>query len=93
MRFQRWRQDRLLSCRRDIVDNTIRRFSTPARRRPTDMDRKGRPADRYIAPANTPACIEVYAGQCGGTSLILYGPHLTRFDISAGQEDPDHGSA
>ncbi|HEV8145758.1 MAG TPA: hypothetical protein VGP79_05240, partial [Bryobacteraceae bacterium] len=25
----------------------------------------------------------LYAGQCGGTRLLLYGPMFTRFDISA----------
>jgi hypothetical protein len=43
----------------------------------------GAPSGRYIAPANGPGCIEAFTGQCGGTQPILYGPHFTRFDISA----------
>ena len=43
----------------------------------------GAPSGRYIAPANSAGCIEAFTGQCGGTKLVLYGPHLTRFDISA----------
>ena len=66
----------------DIIDNTIRAFNTSATSA-SGYGSQGAPSGRYIAPANTPGCIEVYAGQCGGTSLILYGPHLTRFDISA----------
>ena len=66
----------------DIIDNTIRAFNTSATSR-----QRLRIAGRADAVATShrpaPGCIEVYTGQCGGTSLILYGPHLTRFDISA----------
>jgi hypothetical protein len=66
----------------DIIDNTIRAFNTSATAA-NGYGSQGAPSGRYIAPASYQGCIEVYAGQCGGTSLILYGPHLTRFDISA----------
>jgi len=66
----------------DIIDNTIRAFNTSATST-NGYGSNGAPSGRYIAPANNPGCIEVYSGQCGGTSLILYGPHFTRFDISA----------
>jgi hypothetical protein len=66
----------------DIIDNTIRAFNTSATD-PTGYPSGRAPTGRYIAPASAGNCIEVYNGQCGGTSLILYGPHLTRFDISA----------
>jgi hypothetical protein len=66
----------------DIIDNTIRAFNTSATSA-SGYGSAGAPTGRYIAPASSGNCIEVYAGQCGGTSLILYGPHLTRFDISA----------
>jgi Carboxypeptidase regulatory-like domain len=65
----------------DIIDNTIRAFNTTATAA-SGYGSLGAPAGRYIAPASAGSCIEVYAGQCGGTSLILYGPHLTRFDMS-----------
>jgi hypothetical protein len=66
----------------DIVDNTIRAFNTSATD-PTGYPSGRAPSGRYIAPASSGSCIEVYSGQCGGTSLILFGPHLTKFDISA----------
>jgi hypothetical protein len=66
----------------DIIDNTIRAFNTSATAA-NGYGSQGAPTGRYIAPANGPNCIEVFTGQCGGTSLILYGPHFTRFDISA----------
>jgi hypothetical protein len=65
----------------DIIDNTIRAFNTSATTA-NGYGAAGAPAGRYIAPASSGNCVEVYAGQCGGTSLILYGPHLTRFDMS-----------
>jgi len=67
---------------KDIIDNTILAFNTSATTA-SGYGANGAPAGRYIAPANGPNCIEVYNGQCGGTSLVLYGPHFTRFDISA----------
>jgi hypothetical protein len=66
----------------DIIDNTIRGFNTSATS-VSGYGSQGAPTGSYIAPANSPNCIEVYTGQCGGTSLVLYGPHFTRFDISA----------
>ncbi len=66
----------------DIVDNTIHAFNTSATS-PTGYGSLGAPSGRYIAPASSAGCIEAFTGQCGGTRLILFGPHLTRFDISA----------
>ncbi len=66
----------------DIIDNTIRAFNTSATSA-TGYGSQGAPTGRYIAPASGAGCIEAYTGQCGGTSLVLYGPHFTRFDLSA----------
>ncbi|HUI57251.1 MAG TPA: carboxypeptidase-like regulatory domain-containing protein [Bryobacteraceae bacterium] len=69
----------------DIIQNTIRAFNVSATSA-TGYGTLGAPSGRYIAPANGPGCIEVYAGQCGGTSIVMYGPHFTRFDISAAKK-------
>jgi hypothetical protein len=66
----------------DIIQNTIKAFNTSATSA-NGYGSLGAPTGRYIAPANGPGCIEVFTGQCGGTQEILYGPHFTRFDISA----------
>jgi hypothetical protein len=66
----------------DIIQNTIKAFNTSATST-NGYGSLGAPTGRYIAPANGPGCIEVFTGQCGGTQEILYGPHFTRFDISA----------
>jgi hypothetical protein len=36
----------------------------------------------YIAPPNSNGCLQAFVGQCGFRNPVLYGPPLTRFDIS-----------
>jgi carboxypeptidase family protein len=66
----------------DIVYNTIRAHNTSATTA-NGYGSQGPPVGRYIAPASGPDCIEAYIGQCSAASLMLYGPHFTRFDLSA----------
>jgi Carboxypeptidase regulatory-like domain len=69
---------------KDIVENTVRAFSTSATTASGYGD-LGAPTGRYLAPANTPECIEVTAGSgdCGVRSLVITGPKYVRFDLSA----------
>jgi hypothetical protein len=65
----------------DIIDNTIKAFNVSA----TTADgysSRGAPTGRYLAPSNSPNCIEVYSGQCGFPTIFLYGPRFTRFDLN-----------
>jgi hypothetical protein len=68
----------------DIIDNTIRAFSTSA----TSADgysALGPPSGRYFAPANGPDCMETISnayGDCGVRSLVVTGPNLVRMDMS-----------
>ena len=66
---------------KDIIDNTILAFNTSATS-PTGYSTRGVPQGRYLAPASSASCIEIYAGQCGYPNLVLYGPGFTRFDLS-----------
>jgi hypothetical protein len=68
----------------DIIDNSVRAFSVDATS-PTGYSDLGAPTGRYIAPANGPDCIEVSPGfgDCGVSSLVVTGPRLVRFDLSA----------
>jgi hypothetical protein len=68
----------------DIIDNTVRAFSTSATSA-TGYSDQGVPTGRYLAPANGPECIEVAVGygDCGVQSLVVTGPSLVRFDLSA----------
>jgi hypothetical protein len=69
---------------KDIVENTVRAFSTSATTASGYGD-LGAPTGRYLAPANTPECIEtsVGVGDCGVRSLVITGPKYVRFDLSA----------
>jgi hypothetical protein len=75
----------------DIIDNTIRAFSVSAT---SASGYSGdAPQGRYIAPANGPDCIEIAAGygDCGINNLIVTGPSLVRFDLSAVKRMPIKG--
>jgi hypothetical protein len=63
----------------DIIDNTIKAFSVG----PSGYS-QGAPTGRYIAPANSPACMETVNGfgDCGVRSLIVTGPKVVRFDFN-----------
>jgi carboxypeptidase family protein len=65
----------------EIVDNTIRAFNVSATSG-NGYSSRGAPTGRYLAPANSANCIEVYSGQCGLPNLLLFGPAFTRFDMS-----------
>ena len=66
----------------DIILNTQRAFSTSA----TTADGYsglGAPTGRYIAPASSPDCVRVRAGDCSEPQTIfLSAPLFTRFDLS-----------
>jgi hypothetical protein len=65
----------------DIVDNTIRAFNAS----PTSASGYGTlgpPTGRYIAPASSGNCIQVYSGQCAPQNVFVTGPRFTRFDLS-----------
>ncbi|HEY7499985.1 MAG TPA: TonB-dependent receptor [Vicinamibacterales bacterium] len=77
----------------DIIDNTIRAFSTSATST-TGYSDQGVPTGRYLAPANNPDCIEVAPGfgDCGVRSLVVSGPPLYRFDLSTSKRVTIAGS-
>jgi carboxypeptidase family protein/TonB-dependent receptor-like protein len=65
----------------DIIDNTIRAFNVSATSA-SGYSNRGAPTGRYLAPANSSSCTEVFAGQCGFPTIFLYGPKFTRFDLN-----------
>jgi hypothetical protein len=65
----------------DIIDNTIRAFNVSATSA-SGYSTRGAPTGRYLAPANSASCTEVFAGQCGFPTIFLYGPQFTRFDLN-----------
>jgi hypothetical protein len=68
----------------DIVENTSRAFEVSATSA-TGYGSRGAPEGRYLAPANGPDCIETAQGygDCGINNLVVRGPVLYRFDLSA----------
>src|SRR5438552_1490341 len=77
----------------DIIDNTVKAFQVSATS-PTGYGALGAPTGRYLAPANGPDCIETAPayGDCGIRSLIVNGPALLRFDLSAVKRIKIHGN-
>lgn len=65
----------------DIIDNTIRANNVSATSS-TGFGTQGAPSGRYFAPANGPNCIEFYSGDCGATSVVVWGPKYISFDLS-----------
>ncbi len=77
----------------DILQNTVRAFAVSATS-PTGYGALGVPTGRYLAPANGPDCIETAPsfGDCGVRSLVVNGPRLVRFDLSAVKRVRIHGN-
>jgi hypothetical protein len=68
----------------DVIDETVKAWNVSATS-PTGYSSRGVPSGRYIAPANGPDCIETAGGigDCGLRSVVVTGPKLVRFDLSA----------
>jgi hypothetical protein len=77
----------------DIIQNTVKAFNVLATS-PTGYGALGPPSGRYLAPANGPDCLETAPGygDCGIRSLVVNGPGLVRFDLSAVKRIRIHGS-
>jgi hypothetical protein len=72
----------------DIIDNTIKAFSSDATT-PSGYGSLGAPTGRYIAPASTPTCVEVYPGDCGEPhDVTVTGPLISRVNVSARKSWP-----
>jgi hypothetical protein len=76
----------------DVIDETVKAFSVSATSA-TGYSSLGAPSGRYIAPANGPDCIETAGdiGDCGTRTLVVTGPRLVRFDLSAVKRVPIKG--
>ena len=81
----------------DIIDNTVKAFSVSATSA-SGYGSDGAPEGRYLAPANGPDCIELSQtnalngfGDCGVNNLVVRGPKLVRFDLSAVKRTPIKG--
>ena len=75
----------------DIIDNTIRAFSTSATSA-TGYGAQGPPTGRHLAPANGPECIQQVRGDCAPTDVFVQGPVFTRFDLNLRKRFPFAGT-
>jgi len=67
----------------DIRRNTIAAYNYVATE-PTGFSKSyGIPTGRYIAPANTAGCMQIYGGQCAPLTLYVRGPRYWMLDLSA----------
>jgi hypothetical protein len=66
----------------DIRLNTIKAYNTSAITSTGYSTAYGVPGGRYIAPANTANCIQIYNGQCAPLTLYGRGPSFWNFDLS-----------
>ena len=66
----------------DIIDNTIKAFSTSATST-TGYGSLGAPSGRYFAPANSPDCLQVVNGDCAPHDHWVTGPKIVNVDLSA----------
>jgi hypothetical protein len=81
----------------DVIDNTVKAFSVSATSA-NGYSSLGAPEGRYLAPANGPDCLELSQtnalngfGDCGINNLVVRGPKLVRFDLSAVKRMPIAG--
>ena len=51
----------------------------------------GQPTGRYIAPAGSPDCFQLYAGDCAPRNIFLHGPVFSKFDINVKKTFPIRG--
>ena len=72
----------LFTLPQDIVDNTIKAFSTSATSA-SGYGSGGAPTGRYFAPANGPDCLQVVSGDCAPRNHYVTGPKVVTFDLSA----------
>jgi hypothetical protein len=66
----------------DIIAQTIAAYNTSATTSTGYSTTYGPPTGRYIAPANTASCIQIYSGQCAPLTNYVRGLRFQRFDIS-----------
>ncbi len=77
-------KDRIYMLPADVISETIKAFSTSATT-VSGYGSLGAPSGKYIAPANSPDCLEQVNngyGDCGTRTLVVTGPKLMETDLS-----------
>lgn len=66
----------------DIINNSIAAFNTDPNQPSGYSSTWGAPKGRYIAPANSADCVEIYTGKCSTGGFSINGIPFSRFDLS-----------
>jgi hypothetical protein len=74
----------------DVILNTRRAFNIDSTSF-TGYSSLGVPEGRYIAPANSAACLQIKTGDCAPRSLMIRAPLFTRVDVSVTKTFPIRG--
>jgi hypothetical protein len=75
----------------DVILNTRRAFSINASTADGYSASLGAPEGRYIAPANSAECMQLFTGECAPRSTLVRAPWYTRFDIGVTKRFPIKG--
>ena len=75
----------------DVRLNTQRAYSISSTTADGYSTSLGPPQGKYIAPANSAACIEIKGGDCAPRSVLIRGPWFVRFDVGATKRFRVHG--
>ena len=65
----------------DVRQNTRAAFTTSSTSLNGYGTALGPPTGRYIAPSNSPDCLQLRAGDCSPRTLLIRAPYFVRFDI------------
>ncbi|HEX8071625.1 MAG TPA: carboxypeptidase-like regulatory domain-containing protein [Pyrinomonadaceae bacterium] len=66
----------------DIINNTIAAFNPDPTSATGFSSQFGVPHGRFIAPPGYGGCVQQFAGQCGFSNLVLYGPRFLKVDMN-----------
>jgi hypothetical protein len=76
----------------DVILNTRRAFSVTTTTVDGYSTSLGPPEGKYLAPANTPTCMQMRGGDCGvPRNLLIRAPWFVRFDVGATKRFRVHG--
>jgi hypothetical protein len=76
----------------DVIQNTIRAWNVSHTTADGYSTALGAPEGRYIAPPNSGGCLQVRAGDCAPTELILRAPWFSRVDFGVTKKFPLGGT-
>jgi hypothetical protein len=75
----------------DVILNTRRAFSTASNTVDGYSTSLGAPTGKYIAPANSAACVQARPGDCAPRNNLILAPWFVKFDLGVTKRIDIHG--